>query len=146
MAWATGFYGLTWEKMVENSAAVDIDGDTIKKSLHTNTGTPNFETHDFQDDLTNEVGNSGTYAAGGSALASVTSGIAAGVYTLDAADTAWTGATITARGDAHSDTTPGAAGSNWLILARTFGSDFTSTAGTFTVVENASGIWTAAYR
>lgn len=146
MAMATGFFGLTWEKAVENSAAVDVDGDTIKKQLHTNTFTPNFETHDFADDLANEVGNSGTYAAGGTALGSVTSGIASGTYTFDAADTAWTGATITARGDIHVDTTPGSAGTNWLILARTFGSDFTSTAGTFTVQENASGIWTAAYR
>lgn len=145
MAWATGFFGLTWRKMTENSAAVDIDGDTIKKQLHTNTGTPDFEAWDFHNDLTNEVVGTG-YSAGGTALGSVTSAIASGTYTFDAADTAWASSTITARGDAHVDTTPGSTSTNWLILARTFGSDFTSTAATFTVQENASGIWTAAYR
>lgn len=145
MAWATGFFGLTWEKMVENSAAVDTDGDTLKEQLHTNTGTPNFETWDFHNDLTDEVAGTG-YSAGGVTVTGVTSGIASGTYTFDGSDGVWASSTITFRGDAFVDTTPGSTTTNWLFLARTFGGDFTTSAGTATVQQAAGGIWTAAYR
>lgn len=146
MTMATGWFGLTLEKMIENSAAVDLDGDTIKDQLHTNTYTPNFETHDFHNDLTDELAATGGYSTGGVTLASVTSGIAAGVYTFDSADKSWTTATFTARGDVHVDTTPGSSATNWLLCGRTFGADVPVSAGTFTIQENASGIWTVAYR
>jgi hypothetical protein len=45
--------------------------DTITCSLHTNAHTPNFDTHDYFDDVNNEVTGSG-YTPGGQNLASKT--------------------------------------------------------------------------
>jgi hypothetical protein len=145
MTMATGYYGLTWRKMVENTAAVDLDTDVLKVILVTNTETPNFETFDFYNDVTNEITGTG-YTAAGVTLASVTSAISAGTYTFDGADTAWTTSTFTARGMEIQDSSPGSSATNYLIMAVTFGSDFSVSAGTFTIQYNASGIWTAAYR
>jgi hypothetical protein len=145
MAMATGWFGLSWEGMVENTKAIDLDSDTLKGQLHTDTFTPNFETHDFHADLTNEVTGTG-YTAGGVTLAGVTSAIAAGTYTFDCNDFSWTTATFTARGDVIVDTTPGSSATNWLIMARTYGSDFAVNNGTFTTQQHASGVWTAPYR
>jgi len=44
---------------------IDFDSDTIKATLHTSTYTPNRATHDYVDDLTNELATSGGYTAGG---------------------------------------------------------------------------------
>lgn len=144
MAMATGWFGLTLEKMFENSSAVDLDGDALKAMLVTDTYTPNFDTHDFHNDVTNEVSGTG-YTAGGTTVAGVASGVASGFYTFDANDFSWTTATFTARGDVVYDSTPGSTSTNWLLFARTYGSDFSVTAGTFTTQQNASGLWQVDY-
>lgn len=144
MTMATGVFGITLDKALDNSAAVDLDGDTLKQQLHTDTFTPNFDTHDFQNDLANEITGTG-YTTGGVTAGGVTTTAASGIWTLDANDETWTTATFTARGDIWVDTTPGSSATNWLVLARTFGSDFSVTAGTFTVQQNASGVWTIDY-
>lgn len=144
MTMATGFYGLTLEKMIENSAAVDFDSDTLKAQLHTDTYTPNFDTHDFQNDATNEITGTG-YTAGGTTVAGVASGVATGFYTFDCNDFVWTTATFTARGDFIYDSTPGSSATNYAMFARTYGSDFSVTAGTFTTQQNASGLWQIDY-
>lgn len=145
MAMATGWFGLTLEKMFENSSAVDLDGDTLKASLVIDTYTPDFNAHDFYNDITNEVANGSGYTTGGVTLAGVTSGVATGFYTFDANDFSWTTATFTARGDVVYDSTPGSGATNWLLFARTYGSDFSVTAGTFTTQQNASGLWQVDY-
>jgi hypothetical protein len=48
----------------------DLDGDTFKCTLHTNTYTPTV-THAFQSDLTNELATAGGYTAGGLTLSGV---------------------------------------------------------------------------
>jgi hypothetical protein len=53
--------------------AIDWDSDNLRWTLHTATYTPNQDTHDFVDDLTNELGTSGGYTVGGIALATPTS-------------------------------------------------------------------------
>lgn len=71
------------------NAVFDLDTDTIKVSAHTNTYSPNQDTHDFFDDVTNEV--SGTnYTAGGATLGSVTVSRSTNTVTFDAADVVWT--------------------------------------------------------
>ncbi len=74
---------------------IDFLTDTIKCSLHTATYAPNQDTHVYFSDLTNEVTGTG-YTAGGVALASktVTLDAASDETRLDAADPAWTSATI----------------------------------------------------
>jgi hypothetical protein len=75
---------------------LDLDTDTLKMSLHTNSYTPAPLTHDYADDLTNEVSSSGTgYTTGGATLGSKT-------LTLTAANswgTSWATGTAYAVGD-----------------------------------------------
>ena len=119
----------------------DIDFDSpINVALVLSGYTPNIDTHDFFDDVTNEV--SGTcYTAGGATLGSVT--VTAdntdneGVF--DAADTSWSTATITARAAVIYKST-GTASTSALIAYVDFGADKVSTAGTFTIQWNSEGI------
>lgn len=49
---------------------IDWDTDQINVTLHTNTYVPNQDTHNFVDDLTNEIAATGGYSTGGVVLAS----------------------------------------------------------------------------
>lgn len=124
------------------AAAIDLDTDDIKVMLLSSAYTPT-STHDFRDDLTaNEVANSGTYAAGGSSLASKALALGtagdADNYFFDSADPAWTGATIAARYCALYKNV-GTAATDPIIGVWDFGSTISSTAGTFTINVNSSG-------
>ncbi len=103
-------------------------GDTFKLALYTSSATMDATTTAYS--ATNEVGNSGTYSAGGGALTSSTP-VASGTTALcDFADLAFTSATITARGSLIYNSTK----SNKAVIVNDFGADKTSTAGTFTIV------------
>lgn len=184
---------------------IDIDTDTIKCALTTSSYTPNLDTHDRFDDVTNEVTGTG-YTAGGATLGSVTvTGTVANswgtswatgtaysvgkivrpttgngyvyrcsvagtshasteptwptvfgqtvtdngitwtcfgraVVTFDAADTSWTTATITARYAVVYKST-GTASTSRLIFLLDFGSNQSSTAGTFQITWDTQGIF-----
>ena len=103
-------------------------GDTFKLALYTSSATMDATTTAYS--ATNEVGNSGTYTAGGGSLTSSTP-VASGTTAIcDFADLAFTSATITARGSLIYNSTK----SNRAVIINDFGSDKTSTAGTFTIV------------
>jgi hypothetical protein len=105
----------------------DLDTDVIKLALYTSAATLDASTTTYSS--TNEVAASGTYAAGGGTLtgaAITTSGTTAFV---DFADISFTSATITARGALIYNSSK----SNKAIAVLDFGSDKTSTNGTFTV-------------
>ena len=58
------------------------------------TEIPNFDTHDFRDDVTaSEVSGTG-YTAGGVAITTTDLTLASGVLTYDAADASWSSSTI----------------------------------------------------
>ena len=138
---ASGLFVLTFRDILDASQlAVNTGSDTIKVAMITNSSTPNFETHDHWSDLSgNEV--SGTnYSAGGVALASITLANASGTLKFDAADTSWTTATISSARAAvvYDDTLT----NDPLICLVNFGADYASSAGTFQITWNASGIWT----
>jgi hypothetical protein len=122
------------------NGSIDLDTDTIKVALVTSSYTPNADTHDFFDDVTNEVSGTG-YTAGGATLASVTVTVDTtndrGVF--DAADTSWATSTITARGAVIYKST-GTAGTSALIAYIDFVQDASSVNGTFQVTWNASGV------
>ena len=103
-------------------------GDTLKIALYTSSATLGATTSAYT--ATNEVSGTG-YTAGGATLASQSVAYDATnqVAFFDAADPAFTTATITARGALIYNNTK----SNASIAVLDFGSDFTSTAGTFTV-------------
>lgn len=117
----------------------NLKTDTIKISLHTSSYTPDIDTHEFFDDVTNEVTGTG-YTAGGNTLSVTTSQDNTndkGVF--DATDTSWTTATITARyAVIYKDT--GTPSTSPLVCYLDFGSDFTSSGGTFLITFHADGI------
>lgn len=122
---------------------VDWDSDTIKVALVTSSYTPNQDTHDYWDDVSaNEASGTG-YTAGGATLGSKTLNYTSGsnLWTFDAADVSWTSSTITARYAVIYDST-GTSSTSPLIAYVDFGSDQSSSAGTFTIAWNASGIFT----
>jgi hypothetical protein len=141
MAVTALLYGAFIDRLAQKG--IDLDSDSIKVALATNAYTPNQDTHDFFNDITNEVTGTG-YTAGGQALASVTWAYTAGTntWTFDAADTVWTSSTLTARYAIIYDSTPGTAATNPLIGYVDFGADVSSTAASFTITWNASGIFT----
>ncbi len=126
------------------TGGVNFTSDTIKGALVTSSYTFDQDTHDYFDDITNEVSGTG-YTAGGATLASKTLTYTAGTNTIaiDAADLAWTTSTITARGLVIYKST-GTGSTSPLIGFIDFGADVISTAGTFTVTFDAGGIGTFA--
>lgn len=142
MAVSATWNGPAIEGQYGTTAARRIDWvtDTIKVMLATSTYTPNQDTHDFVNDVTNEVSGTG-YTAGGATLGSKTV-----VYTgasnklvLDAADTSWTTATFTARyAIVYKDT--GTASTSPIMGTVDFGGDQTVTAATFSIVWDADGV------
>jgi hypothetical protein len=118
----------------------DFLSDTIKLALTSSSYTPNQNTHDFFDDITNELAATGGYSSGGATLGSKTMTATANAVTLDAADVTWTSATFTARYAILYDATPGTNATRPLISYVDFGGDQTVSGGDFTVSWNASGI------
>jgi hypothetical protein len=122
---------------------VDFDTDTIKVALLSSSYTPNQDTDDYFNDVsTYEVSGTG-YTAGGATLASKTVGYTSGtnVTKFDAADVSWTSSTITAR-YAVVYVATGTSSTSTLIGYVDFGSDQSSSSGTFSIVWDAAGIFT----
>lgn len=102
-------------------------GDSFKLALYTSSATLDATTTAYS--ATNEVGDSGTYAAGGGTLTNVTPTSSGTTAFTDFNDLSFTSATITARGALIYNSTE----SNKAVAVLDFGSDKTSTAGTFTI-------------
>jgi len=85
---------------------------------------------------TNEVPNSGSYAAGGGTLTNVTPTTSGTTAFTDFADLSFTSATITAFGALIYNTTPtsGLGLTNPTVCVLDFGGAKTSTSGTFTII------------
>ena len=116
-------------------------GNTFKLALYTNSASFTAATTAYT--ATNEVGNSGTYAAGGGTLTNVTPTTSGTTAFTDFNDLTFTSATITARGALiYNDTAAG----DPAVVVLDFGSDKTATAGDFTIVFPAAGASTAIIR
>jgi hypothetical protein len=102
-------------------------GDVFKLALYTSSANLDATTTAYT--ATNEVGNSGTYTAGGGSLTNVTPTSSGTTAFLDFADISFTSATITARGALIYNSSK----SNRAVAVLDFGSDKISTTGTFTV-------------
>ena len=139
----TNWFKKLLEDSLENTAAIDLNTDTIKCALFTNAiaGTFNFDTdtaYAASPWNANEATGTG-YTAGGATLATPGVTIAGGVVAFDAGDASWSTSTITARGGLVYDDS---VATKYGIVAVNFGSDFASTAGTFAITWNAAGILT----
>ena len=145
---ASGLYGLTLEKFL-NATSMPTNGleseTAVSVLMVTDTEAPNFDTHNFRDDIAAEVTGTG-YSAGGQTITSTELTLSSGTLTYDAADEAWTSSTISnamaavgyfARG--------GASSADELIWLSDFVSAASSSSGTFTIQWSASGIFTVDY-
>jgi hypothetical protein len=126
------------KKIMDGS--IDLDTDTIKVALVTSSYAPNQDSHDFFDDVTDEVSGTG-YTAGGATLANkaVTQDNTDNEGVFDADDVTWSTSTITARGAVIYKST-GTASTSPIICYIDFGSDKSSSAGNFTLQWAAEGI------
>jgi hypothetical protein len=109
-------------------------GDVFKLALYNNTASFTAATTAYT--ATNEVANSGTYAAGGGTLTNVTPTATGTTAFTDFTDLSFTSATITAFGALIYNTTPtsGSGLTNPTVCVLDFGGSKTSTSGTFTIV------------
>ena len=116
------------------TGTIDLNTDTFKIMLTTSTYTPVKDTHDFRDDVTNEVSGTG-YTAGGATLAgvSVTYDAASDQVQISWTDPTWPTSTITARTAVIYKSRGGASTADELLAYCTESGDITSTGGTFTV-------------
>ena len=115
--------------------AIDFDTDTFKAMLVTSSYTPNKDTHDKRDDVTNEVSGTGYTAGGVTTACTVTKDTANDKVTLQFAAVSWATSTITARALVIYKST-GTASTDALVAYNDFGSDVSSTAGTFSVAAS----------
>ena len=122
--------------------AFDLINDTIKVALLTSTYTPDIDTHENYDDLTNEVSESGTgYTAGGKTIINpaVTVDITDDKGVFDGDDLTWADSSITARyAVIYKDT--GVASTSKLIGYIDFGADEISDSGDFVIQWADEGI------
>lgn len=137
-AWA----GLAIRNQWGTTAAARVDWvtDTIKVALTTSSFSFNQDTHDFFDDVTNEVTGTG-YTAGGATLASktLTYDSATNKIVLDSADPSWTSATITGIRRAVVYKSTGTASTSSIMVVHSFASDVAVSSGTLTIQVDADG-------
>jgi hypothetical protein len=112
----------------------DISNDTLKLALYTNSASLDANTSAYS--ATNEVGNSGSYSAGGGTLANANVSLTktnatASTAFVDFDDLSFTTATISAQAALIYNTS--AANTNAAIAVLDFGGVKTSTNGTFTI-------------
>ena len=107
-------------------------GDVFNLALYTNSASFTAATTAYT--ATDEVPNSGSYAAGGGALTNINPSSGGTTGFTDFADLTFTNATITSRGAMIYNTTPAHTYTNPSVVILDFGTDKTSTTGDFTIV------------
>ena len=98
MAFSGNFMCTSFKKelMTATHNFTNSSGNTFKLALYDNNASFNAATTAYT--TSNEVGNSGTYSAGGGTLTNVTPTTSGTTALTDFADITFTSATITARG------------------------------------------------
>lgn len=140
---ASGLFLATFIDALDTTQlALDLDLETHKVAMFTNSITPNFDSdtaYGVSPYNANEVSGTG-YSAGGVALTTTTFTGSSGTMTFDAADTSWSSSTITNARCAliYADAL---AGNNAIALVN-FAADFSTNNGTFLITWSGSGIWT----
>ena len=119
---------------------VDLD-QPCNVALVTSSYSPNIDTHDYYNDITNEVSAGGGYTTGGITLSSTTVilNTTNDRAEFDAADITWSSSTITARGAVLYRNT-GTPATSPLIAYFDFASDQSSSSGNFSITWNSAGL------
>lgn len=125
---------LIYNSCIDDTAkgSIDFDTDTFKMMLVTSTYTA-AKTHAKRSDVTNEVTGTGYTAGGNAAAPTVTKDNANNRVDITFAITSWTSSTITARAGVIYKSRGGASSADELVGYVDFGSDISSTSGTFSV-------------
>lgn len=144
---ASGLYGLTLEKFLIDTAGQSLEAEDNTLHLVQDGYTPDFDAHNFHDDLTNEI-SGGNYAA--EALTSTEITLSSGVLTFDAADTVYDNGgsndvTIANAMAAVLATSVGSSATDQLVGLWDFVTAASCSNSTFTVQWNASGLITLDY-
>jgi hypothetical protein len=126
---------LIYNSAVDDMArgAIDFDTDTFKVMLVTSSYTPNKDTHDKRDDVTNEVSGTGYTAGGVTSACTVTKDTANDRVTLSFAAVNWATSTITARAAVIYKSRGGASSADELVCYVDFGGDVSSSSATFSL-------------
>ena len=120
------------KELLQGKHDFDTSSDTYKLALYTSQASIGASTENYT--TSNEVGDSGQYSAGGSALVNQGVKVSSGVAITDFADLSFTGVTLTARGALiYNTTTDGGTNTTDAVCVLDFGGDKTATAGTFTI-------------
>jgi hypothetical protein len=131
---ASLIYNSAIDDMARNN--IDFDSNSFKALLVTSSYTPNKDTHDKRDDVTNEVSGTGYTAGGVATVCTVTKDTANDKVTLSFAAVSWASSTITARALVIYKSLGGASSADALVCYVDFGSDVSSTGGTFSVTSS----------
>ena len=121
------------KELLEGKHDFTTGQDVYKLALYTNSASFTAATTDYTS--SNEVSNSGSYAAGGGTLTNVTPTSSGTTGFTDFADKTYTSATITARGALiYNSQTGGGSNTTDTVIVLDFGADKTSTSGDFQIV------------
>lgn len=137
----SGIYLLTFEKQQIDTLGQSFEAETHKALMTTDTYAPNFDTHDFRDDITNEVSGTG-YTAGGQTVTTTDitpASPAAGQIKLDFADPSWASSTIASAMCLVHYYNVGSAATDALSLLLDFVTAVSTTNGTLLVQIAANG-------
>jgi hypothetical protein len=115
---------------------IDFDTNTFKAMLVTSSYVPSKDNHDFRDDVTNEVSGTGYTAGGAASAVTVTKDTANDKVTIQFGAVSWASSTITARGCVYYKSRGGASSADELVAYADFGSDVSSSGGTFSVAAS----------
>jgi hypothetical protein len=126
---------LIYNSFVDDMArgAIDFDTDTFKVMLVSSAYSPNKDTHDKRDDVTNEVSGTGYTAGGVTSACTVTKDTANDRVTLSFAAVNWASSTITARAAVIYKSRGGLASADELVCYVDFGADVSSSSATFSL-------------
>lgn len=128
---ASLIYNSAIDDMARNN--IDFDTNTFKAMLVTSSYTPNKDTHDRRDDVTNEVTGTGYTAGGATSTVTVTKDTANDKVTIQFGAVSWASSTITARGCVYYKSRGGASSADELVAYNDFGADVSTAGGTFDI-------------
>lgn len=138
---AAGLYALTLEKMMIDTLGETIEAETHKTLLVQDGYTHDYTTHDFRDDITNEVSGTG-YSAGGVTQTGTDITIASEILTFDMTDTVFPTVTIVDAMAGVFYTNVGTAGTDQLVCLQDFITSASATAADFTIQHAGGGVFT----
>lgn len=140
---ASGVYGVTLGKQLDDTLNRSMGSETnVYTLLVTDSYTPDYDAHDFRNDITNEIANGNGYTTGGKLTTNTSITVSTnGTVIYDANDVSWPTSTITNAMAAVGYWSGGVAStSDELFWLSDFVTAASSSNGTFTVQWSSGGI------